>query len=172
MILFVSEEDLDMIMEECDKKDLMHAIGSTFRGVIRSEIKGDVFRLKAQIDEQKPLRRGIFISTEVKEKVWVAFKYENLQLSILAARIAEVSFVVKRMAIEEKLPILETTVYHQNLGDLVAPLFPENMENTVREELSKEIIETDIQQEWNKIKSQIGPVIPIVETCHKTKMAS
>ncbi|MBA0809479.1 hypothetical protein Gohar_025128, partial [Gossypium harknessii] len=31
-----------------------------------------------QIDAQKPLRRGIFVSTEVKEKVLVVFKYENL----------------------------------------------------------------------------------------------
>ncbi|MBA0625131.1 hypothetical protein Godav_010368 [Gossypium davidsonii] len=60
------------------KKDLMHAIGSTFGGVIRSGIKGDFCWLKTQIDAQKPLRRGIFISTEVKEKVWVVFKFENL----------------------------------------------------------------------------------------------
>ncbi|MFQ6668961.1 hypothetical protein Gotur_034402 [Gossypium turneri] len=43
-------------------KDLMHAIGSTFGGVLQSEIKGDDCQLKVQLDIQKPLRRGIFIS--------------------------------------------------------------------------------------------------------------
>ncbi|MBA0875414.1 hypothetical protein Goshw_021962, partial [Gossypium schwendimanii] len=33
----------------------MHAIGSTFGGVIRLEIKGDFCRLKTQIDALKPL---------------------------------------------------------------------------------------------------------------------
>ncbi|MBA0577658.1 hypothetical protein Golob_024146 [Gossypium lobatum] len=55
-----SEDDLDMIIEECDKKDHMHAVGSTFEGVIRSEIKGDFCQLKTQIDALKPLRRGSY----------------------------------------------------------------------------------------------------------------
>ncbi|KAK5844657.1 hypothetical protein PVK06_000797 [Gossypium arboreum] len=62
-IVFEDEDDLERIMEgpcppECDKKDLMHAVGSTFGSVIRSEIKGEFCRLKVNLDVQKPLRRG------------------------------------------------------------------------------------------------------------------
>ncbi|KAA3465749.1 reverse transcriptase [Gossypium australe] len=42
---------------EYDKKDLLHAIGSTFRGVLRSKITDDVCRLRVNLDVQKPLRR-------------------------------------------------------------------------------------------------------------------
>lgn len=63
---------------ECDKKDLMYAIGPTFGGLIRLEVKGDFCRLKIQLDVQKPLRKRIFVSTENQEKFWTAFKYENL----------------------------------------------------------------------------------------------
>lgn len=67
-----------MYPPECDKKDLLHAIGATFGGVIKSEIKGDFCRLKVQFDAQKLLRRGLFILTSNQEKVWISFKYENL----------------------------------------------------------------------------------------------
>ncbi|KAH1130931.1 hypothetical protein J1N35_002309 [Gossypium stocksii] len=63
---------------ECEKKDLMHAIDSTFRGILRSEIKSDVCRLKVQLNARKPLRRGIFNATGDQEKVWLSFKYEVL----------------------------------------------------------------------------------------------
>ncbi|MBA0576238.1 hypothetical protein Golob_024300 [Gossypium lobatum] len=48
---------------ECNKKDLTHAVGSTFGGVIKSEVKGEFCRLRVQLDVQRLLRRGIFIST-------------------------------------------------------------------------------------------------------------
>ncbi|PPR96290.1 hypothetical protein GOBAR_AA24384 [Gossypium barbadense] len=51
-------------LPEFDKKDLMHAIGATFGGILRSEINGEFCRLKVQLDMLKPLRRGIFVSTE------------------------------------------------------------------------------------------------------------
>ncbi|MBA0765712.1 hypothetical protein Gotri_014868, partial [Gossypium trilobum] len=51
-------------LPECDKKDLMHVVGSTFGGVIRSEVKGEYCRLKVQLDMQKPLQKAIFISME------------------------------------------------------------------------------------------------------------
>lgn len=41
----------------------MHAIGVTFGGIIRSEITGEFCRLKVNLDVQKPLRQGIFVST-------------------------------------------------------------------------------------------------------------
>ncbi|MBA0880329.1 hypothetical protein Goshw_001945 [Gossypium schwendimanii] len=44
-------------LPEFDKKDLLHAIGVTFGGVIRSEINGNSCRLKINLDVQKPLRR-------------------------------------------------------------------------------------------------------------------
>lgn len=63
---------------ECDKDDLMNAIGSTFGRLIRSEITGEFCRLKINLDVQKPLRRGLFVSTEYEERLWVPFKYENV----------------------------------------------------------------------------------------------
>ncbi|MBA0577298.1 hypothetical protein Golob_025015 [Gossypium lobatum] len=44
-------------LPEIDKNDLLHAIGVTFGGVIRSEINGNLCRLKISLDVQKPLRR-------------------------------------------------------------------------------------------------------------------
>lgn len=39
---------------ECDKKDLMHAIGSTFGG-LRSKVIGEFCRIKVELDVQRPL---------------------------------------------------------------------------------------------------------------------
>ncbi|MBA0696867.1 hypothetical protein Goari_003388 [Gossypium aridum] len=71
---------IDSISPEFDKKDLMHAIGATFGGVLRSEINEDSCRLRVNLDVQRPLRRGIFVSTNAVSKVWVPFKYENLSM--------------------------------------------------------------------------------------------
>ncbi|MBA0695806.1 hypothetical protein Goari_002405 [Gossypium aridum] len=38
----------------------MHVVGSTFKGVIRSEIKDEFFRIRVNLDVQKQLQRGIF----------------------------------------------------------------------------------------------------------------
>lgn len=35
---------------ECDKKDLMRAVGSAFGGILRFEIKGDFFSIKVMIN--------------------------------------------------------------------------------------------------------------------------
>lgn len=64
--------------QEFNKKDLLHAIGVTFGGVIRSEIAGDLCHLKINLDVQKPLLRGIFVSIDDKNKSWISFKYEKL----------------------------------------------------------------------------------------------
>ncbi|KAK5834283.1 hypothetical protein PVK06_018160 [Gossypium arboreum] len=63
---------------KCDKKDLMHAIGSTFGGVIRAEIKGMFCRIRVNLDVQKQLRMGIFIAPNGQSRIWLPFKYENL----------------------------------------------------------------------------------------------
>lgn len=63
---------------KCDRKDLMHAIESTFGRVIISKMKGDFFRLKVQLDAQKSLRRGVFVTIGTQGKTMVSFKYENL----------------------------------------------------------------------------------------------
>ncbi|MFQ6634407.1 hypothetical protein Gotur_011216, partial [Gossypium turneri] len=65
-------------LPEFDTKDLLHAIGVTFGGVIRSEIRGEFCRLRIQLNVQKPLRRGIFVSTGNGNKCWIPFKYEKL----------------------------------------------------------------------------------------------
>ncbi|MBA0818733.1 hypothetical protein Gohar_021793, partial [Gossypium harknessii] len=46
-------------LPEFDKKDLLHAIGVTFRGVLRSEIMGEFCSLRVKLNVQKPLRREI-----------------------------------------------------------------------------------------------------------------
>lgn len=52
----------------------MHAVGVTFGGVSKSEINGEFCRLRVKLDVQKPLRRGIFVSTENQSKSWISFK--------------------------------------------------------------------------------------------------
>lgn len=56
----------------------MHAVGSTFGGILRPEIKNEACRLKVQLDAQKPLRRGVFIAIGDQRRVWLPFKYESL----------------------------------------------------------------------------------------------
>lgn len=53
---------------ECDKKDSLHAIGFMFVGLIRSEVKEEFYHLLVYLDIQKPLRRGIFVSTDNQNK--------------------------------------------------------------------------------------------------------
>ncbi|MFQ6644988.1 hypothetical protein Gotur_020351 [Gossypium turneri] len=65
-------------LPEFDKKDLLHAIGVTFRGVLKAEIIGEFCRLRIKLNVQKPLRRGIFVSTGNGNKFWIPFKYEKL----------------------------------------------------------------------------------------------
>ncbi|MFQ6626615.1 hypothetical protein Gotur_005988 [Gossypium turneri] len=69
-------------IESCspDKKDLLYAIGGTFGGVLKSKVSEEFCRLRINLDAQKPLRRGIFVSTNYVSKVWIPFKYENLPL--------------------------------------------------------------------------------------------
>ncbi|MBA0700539.1 hypothetical protein Goari_027022 [Gossypium aridum] len=65
-------------LPEFDKKDLLHAIGVTFRGVLRSEINGEFCRLRIKLNVQKPLRRGIFVLRGNGNRYWIPFKYEKL----------------------------------------------------------------------------------------------
>lgn len=66
---------------EYDQKDLMHAaVGSTFRGILQFEEKGEFCRIKVNLDVQKPLRRGVFVETSLEGEQWIAFKYENLSI--------------------------------------------------------------------------------------------
>ncbi|PPS03139.1 hypothetical protein GOBAR_AA17528 [Gossypium barbadense] len=44
---------------ECEKKDLTHAIGSTFGGILRSDIKEELYRIQILLDARKPLRRAL-----------------------------------------------------------------------------------------------------------------
>ncbi|KAK5784082.1 hypothetical protein PVK06_038600 [Gossypium arboreum] len=63
---------------ECEKKDLMHAIGSTFGGILRSKIQNEICRMKVMVGARKPLRRGIFVAVGDSKRVWLPFKYESL----------------------------------------------------------------------------------------------
>ncbi|MBA0754491.1 hypothetical protein Gogos_021309, partial [Gossypium gossypioides] len=71
---------IDSYLPEFDKKDLLHAIGVTFGGVLGSEITDVCCRLRINLDVRKPLRRGIFVSRININKTWVLFKYENLPI--------------------------------------------------------------------------------------------
>lgn len=53
---------------ESVQKDFAHAIGSSFGGVLGSEIKRDFCYIKVALDVEKPLRRGVFVSTEFQGK--------------------------------------------------------------------------------------------------------
>ncbi|MBA0580981.1 hypothetical protein Gorai_023176 [Gossypium raimondii] len=63
---------------EYENKYLTRAIGSTFEGIISSEINRDFCCIKVELDVQKPLRARIFILASMQGKSWVPFKYENL----------------------------------------------------------------------------------------------
>lgn len=63
---------------ECDKKGLMHEVGTMFEGVLRSEVIGDVCQIKVQLNVKKPLWRGVFVQVDSNEEIWLPFKYENL----------------------------------------------------------------------------------------------
>ncbi|MFQ6651837.1 hypothetical protein Gotur_024004, partial [Gossypium turneri] len=71
---------IETCFPDIDKKDLLHAIGGTFGGVLRYEISEEFCRLRINLDVQKPLRRGIFVVTDHVSKVWIPFKYENLPM--------------------------------------------------------------------------------------------
>lgn len=60
---------IDHWSSKFDKKVSLYVVRSTFGGVIRLKIKGDFCHLQVQLDAQKPLRRGIFISINGNEKV-------------------------------------------------------------------------------------------------------
>ncbi|KAK5825798.1 hypothetical protein PVK06_020664 [Gossypium arboreum] len=56
----------------------MQAIGSTFGGILRSDIKDESCRIQILLNARKPLPRGIFITVGPTRKVWLPFKYESL----------------------------------------------------------------------------------------------
>lgn len=56
----------------------MHAIGSSFGGLLGTEPNGDNYRIKVMLEVNKPLTRGIFIHNEDLKESWVPFKYERL----------------------------------------------------------------------------------------------
>lgn len=108
---------------ECDKKDLMHVIGLTFGGVLRAEVKGDLCRIRVQLNAQKPLRRGIFVSVGANTKLWIPFKYETLpgfgfgcgRMGYNLRECHEVSATVKEL-LEDDLPYSLALKTESNLG--------------------------------------------------------
>lgn len=60
-----------------DRKDLMHAVGSIFGGILCSKVKGEFCRIKVVLYIQKLLHKDIFVVTKLQKKCWVPFKYEN-----------------------------------------------------------------------------------------------
>lgn len=69
---------VDPCPSECDRKDLMHAIGSSFESILGVESKGDFFRIRVTLDVRDPLRRDIFIKSNDACKSWIPFNYEKL----------------------------------------------------------------------------------------------
>ncbi|MBA0608505.1 hypothetical protein Godav_020718, partial [Gossypium davidsonii] len=71
-------------------------------------------------------------------------------LGRLSKKTVEVSLEMERTATVKNPSILKTTVNYQNLRDLVPPSLPKILEDTLRGELSKELIEDDMQGESDK----------------------
>ncbi|MBA0880339.1 hypothetical protein Goshw_004512 [Gossypium schwendimanii] len=69
---------IGLCLPEFDKKYILHAIGVTFGGVVRSEINGEFCRLRIKLNIQKPFRRGIFVLRDNGIRYWIPFKYEKL----------------------------------------------------------------------------------------------
>lgn len=63
---------------ECDRQDLVRAIGATFEGAVGFEVKGDFCRISVNLNVRKPFRHGIFVVTNLSKRFWVPFKYEML----------------------------------------------------------------------------------------------
>lgn len=55
----------------------MHAIGSSFDGLIDAESKGEYCRIKVMVEVHKPLRRVVFVLDEDQNNSWIPFKYER-----------------------------------------------------------------------------------------------
>ncbi|KAL1067286.1 hypothetical protein V6Z11_D12G118800 [Gossypium hirsutum] len=70
-------------LPEFDKKNLLHAKGVTFGGVLRSEINGEFCRLRIKLNVQKPLRRGIFVSIGNGNKFWIHSSMKSYRHSVL-----------------------------------------------------------------------------------------
>ncbi|MBA0873305.1 hypothetical protein Goshw_000636 [Gossypium schwendimanii] len=54
--------------------------GKTMAVPEKSEISGEWCRLKINLNVQKPLQRGIFVSMDNMNKWWIYFKYEKLPM--------------------------------------------------------------------------------------------
>lgn len=63
---------------ECDLKDLMHAVGSTFGGLLSFDVTEEYCRIKVRLNVKNVLRRGIFVVLENGTNFWILFMYENL----------------------------------------------------------------------------------------------
>lgn len=54
----------------------MHAIGSSFGGLLQSKTKWESCRIRVMVEAHKPLRLGVFVLDEDQNRSWVPFKYE------------------------------------------------------------------------------------------------
>lgn len=62
----------------------MKAIGSTFGGMMNNEVKRDYYRIRVMINAKNPLKRGVFLETEVQENCWILLNMKVCQLFALA----------------------------------------------------------------------------------------
>lgn len=58
---------------ECDRKDLMHVIGSLFGGLLQVETKRESCRIRVMVKAHKPFRRGVFVLDEDHNKSCIFF---------------------------------------------------------------------------------------------------
>lgn len=56
----------------------MHDVSSSFGALTGSEEMGEFCRIRIRLNVTQPLLRGVFISINNQNKVWLAFKYETL----------------------------------------------------------------------------------------------
>ncbi|MBA0855915.1 hypothetical protein Goshw_021124, partial [Gossypium schwendimanii] len=127
---------------ECDKKDLMHAIRSTF-GALRPEssLVGKEF-LHFGSSSKQMLQQCNYKGrkNDVTQEIGQTREFSEQKMM-------EVSSEMERTTTVEKPSILEIVVNYQNLGDLVPHSLTKILEDTLRGKLSKELIEDDTQGE-------------------------
>ncbi|KAL1145654.1 hypothetical protein V6Z11_A11G313000 [Gossypium hirsutum] len=72
--------------------------------VLRSEINGELCRLRINLNVQNPLRGGIFVSINNISKSWISFKYEKLPMFCFGCgRMRHSLTDCKVLAIEDKI---------------------------------------------------------------------
>ncbi|MBA0715886.1 hypothetical protein Golax_014762, partial [Gossypium laxum] len=84
---------------KCDRKDLIHAIGSTFGGVLRSKVKGDFCKIKVQMNMGHSIKECIKVTLKVKDLLEDELPYSlalKAELNLLGRESLKLGSVVRK----------------------------------------------------------------------------